>query len=468
MRRLCDSYFSISLFIIALLLLFDLNEVVAQQNGSVIDNSYLNISSNFDSLYVLLVRDSILIKAGKNDLLNVESGEQQVILVPKYAPAISIKNTFEPDSFYVINVQFGLILDEINPTYKRIESGDVHIENITPSDIGIGFLNINAYSEEQFYNRDKLKEIDYKNTYLKVITNTDSLYVRSTDHQNSVLRIASGDSILYQPGNRMISISHPYAEEFKTREVIEEGNTTVIEHRFRLREPSIETLSENLATKPHYGSNLIIVSDDDSEININGEYLGLGAVKLNYRTGPVDVIINNSKTGKQEFFGKVTNLPFEGAVVIDAYTKPVKLYAQIYGTFPGLSQWYKRQKLKSAFISGGFLVLGGITLQKNSHYNQELSEFNRIQKLYNRANTEEKALELGDQLETQQSVTKNIDNQRRLFLGLTSLLYVFNLYDALFDVPKSGFREKTNIEFYFQQNSVSDNPYTSMTFRYAF
>jgi len=468
MCRICDSYFFISLFIIALLFLFDSNEVKAQQNSSEINASYLNISSNFDSLYVLLAQDSTLVKADKNDLLNVESGEQQVILVPKYAPTISIDNTFEPDSFYVINVQFGLILDEINPTYKRIESGDVNIENIKPGYIGIGFFNINTYSEEKFYNRDKIKEIDYKNTYLKVITNTDSLYVRSTDYENSILRIASGDSILYQPGNRMISISHPYAEEFKTREVIEEGKTTVVEHRFRLREPSIETLSENLATKPHYGSNLIIVSDDDSEININGEYLGLGAVKLNYHTGPVDVIINNSKTGKQEFFEKVTNLRFEGAVVIDAYTKPVKLYAQIYGTMPGLSQWYKRQKLKSALISGGFLALGGITLQRNSQYNQELTEFNRIQNLYNRATTEEQALDLGDQLEAQQSVTKRIDNQRRIFLGLTSLLYVFNLYDAFFDIPESGFRDRTDFEFYFQQNSVSDHPFTSMTIKYAF
>ncbi len=468
MYRMYGSCFITGLLFTALLIQFNVNEVKAQQTSSVMDNSYLNISSNFDSLYVLLEQDSSFIKVSKGDLLKVEPKEQQVIIIPKYAPTISVNNAFEADSFYVVNVQFGLILDEVNSTYKRIESGDVNIENITPGDIGIGFFNITAYSEEQYYTRDKLEEIDYKDTYLKVISNTDSLYVRSTDHENSILRIASGDSILYQPGNRMISISHPFAEEFKTIEVIEEGKTTVIEHRFRLREPSTVTLSDNLATKPYYGSNLIIVSDDDSEININGEYLGLGAVKLNYRTGPVDVMINNPSTGEQSYSGKITNLPAEKAIVINAYTKPVKSYSRIYGAMPGLSQWYKRQKLKSALISGGFLALGGITLQRNSLYNQELTEFNRIQNLYNRATTEDQALDLGDQLEAQQSVTKRIDNQRRVFLGLTSLLYVFNLYDAFFDIPESGFRDRTDFEFYFQQNSVSDHPFTSMTIKYAF
>lgn len=468
MCRINDPTFFIGFAIITFLFLFDVNLAKAQQNSSEFDSSYLNISSNFDSLYVLLEQDSSLIKVSKDDLLKVEPKEQQVILIPKYAPTISINNAFEADSFYVVNVQFGLILNEENSTYKRIESGDVNIENITTSDIGIGFFNITTYNEEQYYNRDKIEEIDYKNTYLKVITNTDSLYVRSTDHENSILRIASGDSILFQPGNRMITISHPHGEELRTRKILEEGKTTVVEHRFDLHKPSIETLSDNIATKSYYHSNLFIISDEDSEIVVDGENLGSGAVKLNYRTGPVDVIISNSKTGKQEFYSEITNLPFERAVVIDAYTKPVKSTSRIFGVLPGASQWYKRQRLKSALISGGFLALGGVTLQRNIQYNQELSEFNRIELLYNRADIEERALELGNQLDHQHTITRRVDNQRRLFLGLTSLVYMFNLYDSLFDVPKSGFREKTDIEFYFQQNSVSDNPYTSMTFRYAF
>lgn len=468
MRRIYDPTFFISLSIIAFLFLFDTNDIKAQQTSSVLDSSYLNISSNFDSLYILLEQDSSFIKVSKDDLLKVEPKEQQVIIIPKYAPTISVNNAFEADSFYVINVQFGQILNEMNSTYKRIESGDVNIENITPGDIGIGFLNITVYSEEQFYNRDKKEEIDYKNTYLKVVTNTDSLYVRSTDSENSILRIASGDSILYQPGNRMISISHPYGEELRTRKILEEGKTTVLEHSFKLTQPSTVNLSDNLATRPHYGSNLMIVSDDDSEININGEYLGLGAVKLNYRTGPVDVLINNPSTGEHSYSGKITNLSMEKAIVIDAYTKPVKSLSQVLGILPGLSQWYKGQRLKSALISGGFLAIGGITMERNAQYSRELTEFRRIERLYNRADTGAEALELGNQLEHQQTITKRFDNQRRVFLGLTSIAYIFNLYDAFFNEPKSGFRKKTDIEFYFQQNSISDQPFTSMTLKYAF
>ncbi|MBD3615128.1 MAG: hypothetical protein HUJ22_01050 [Gracilimonas sp.] len=468
MCKTYDLYFSVGFCIIVLLFLFGTNEANAQQNGPDPDSSYVNISSNFDSLYVLFIQDSTFIKAGKNDLLRVEPVEQQIILIPKYAPTISFDNIFEADSIYVVNVQFGLILDEVNPAYKRIESKDGDIGNITPSSLGIGFMDIRTYNRQQFANRHKIEEIDYMSTYLKVNTNTDSFYVQSSNNRNGILRIASGDSILYQPGNRLIRISHPYSKEWSTRKTIEEGKTTVIEHNFDLMEPSIETLSANIATKPHYGSNLFIVSDDDSEIIIDGEEIGSGAVKLNYRTGPVHVSINNSKTGKHAFTDKITNISSEKAVVINAYTKPLRSYSRMYGVFPGASQWYKRQKLKSALISGGFLVLGGITLQRNNLYNQELSEFNRIEKLYSAADTEERALKLGDQLEDQQEVTKRVDNQRIAFFSLTSLLYVFNLYDAFFDVPESGFQEKTDIEFYFQQNSISDQPFTSMTLKYVF
>lgn len=442
--------------------------VKAQTNNLGQGNSYLNITSNFDSVYVLMGQDSSLIKVSSGDLIHVDAKDQKVVLIPKYAPTITFSNSFEADSFYVVDVQFGLILDQMNPDFQRIESGGDNIDKITPTGIEIGFIDINVFDEEGYNNRNKLPEIDYKNTYLKVISNTDSVYIQTSDAENSIAHIASGDSILYRPGNRIISISHPYGEEWRTRKVLKKGKTTVIEHHFDLMEPSIETLSDNLATKPHYRSNVIIVSDKDSEITVNGEFLGTGAVNFNSRTGPIDVLIDNSKTGTKTFSGKVTNLPSEKAIVIDAYTKPVKLHSQIYGALPGMSQWYKKQKLKSALIGGGFIALGGITLQRNSQYNQELSEFNRIQELYNRATTEERALELGDQLEAQQTVTKQIDNQRRVFLGLTSILYVFNLYDALFDVPDSGFRDKTDFEFYFQQNSFSDQPFTSMTFKYAF
>lgn len=465
-RQKVDFRIGFSIFI--LLFLLDWIQVNAQQNTTVLGSSYVNITSNFDSLYVLLVQDSSIIKTDKNDLLRINPVEQQVLLIPKYAPTISFNNNFEPDSFYVVNIEFGLILDDVNPTYTRIDSGNVNIGNITTSRIGRGSLEITVYNREEFYNRDEINKINYKNTYVKVNTNTDSLYIRSSDNENSVLHIASGDSILYQPGEGLITLSHPYGKERSTRKFIEEGKTTVIEHKFNLTEPSIETLSGNIATKPHYGSNLFIISDDDSEIIIDGEKIGSGAVKLNYRTGPAHVTINNLKTGKHAFSDKITNLPFERAVVINAYTKPLKSYTRIYGVLPGVSQWYKRQRLKSLLISGGFIALGGITLERNILYNQKLSEYNIIKELYDGADTEERALELGDRLEHQHEITKRVDNQRIAFFSLASVLYIFNLYDAFFDVPKSGFREKTDIEFYFQKNSVSDQPFTSMTFKYEF
>ncbi len=436
--------------------------------------SYLNVTSNFDSVYVLIDKEfSSLNKIGENDLIEIPSGEHLITIVPEYASSYSFTKNFLSDSVYIAKLGFGFILDEQNGIYRKIESQDTTLfydDLKTATSLSRGYFELITTNKEKYKERNTLDISDFKNTWVKVQSNVDSLYiVHNYDFREyKIRRIANGDSLPFKPGNRLIKLSHQYSHEWSTARFIEEGKTTTIKHNFDLKEPSITTITNNLASIPHYNSNLFIITDDDSKIIVDNKEIGKGAVKLNRKTGPVQITVKNQYRGSYTFNPLISNLPSENGIVIDAYTKPVKAFSRIYSVIPGASQLYKQQKKKSAAIGGGFLILGVITLQRHIVYTQELSEYNKIEKAYNQAIDEQTALELGNELEKQYNITKKRDNERLVFFTLSSLLYAFNIYDAFFDTPESGFRKKTDIEFYFHNNSISSKNVTSMTFRYAF
>lgn len=106
--------------------------------------------------------------------------------------------------------------------------------------------------------------------------------------------------------------------------------------------------------------------------------------------------------------------------------------------------------------------------KKKQQYNSELNTFNDLKEQYNNTNNEQTALELGDQIERQQSVVKKQDNQRIALFSLTAIIYAFNIYDALTSKPEGGYRSNTDIDFYLTNEVAGNNRYTTLSLRYDF
>lgn len=430
----------------------------------------VKINSNYESFYLLIgdsIKSSML--QSSDEFFELESGLKKLWIVPPFSNPHSIEREFLPDSIYMIDIDFLSMLAEPSPQFLKIQSNDSTFKTLENS----GIRNSNLISSFRMftnvgYEKFLTSSNEYDSTYLKVNSNVDSLFIKTTFHQRKAKKIASGDSILVKPGFRTVIISHEQSNEFVIRKPFKKSVTTTVEHTFKLSEPSIQQLSNNIATEPAYNANLIIVSDDDSEITVNGEDTGKGAVKLNMQTGPVDILIQNKYTGVSSFSTKIFNLDSDKAFVLNAYTKPTLKQARLYGFVPGLSQVYKQQRIKGYALSSAFLISGYFTLQKHLQYQKDLNAFHDLEQRYNESTDEQATLELGNRLTEQQQTLKKEENIRVALFTLTSAIYAFNLYDALFNNPKGGYRTRTDIDFYLNNEIAGNNRYTTLSLRYDF
>lgn len=436
--------------------------------------SYLNITTNYDSVYIVIDDGLELpIKVESNELVAIKSGRHSISVVPRFSEPYRFIANFEADSFYVASLSFHSILKEESAVYSNLKSGDssyVHIKN-DPRKLSSFSLNLQTYNKLTYRNRNQ-NFADYKSSYLKVDTNVDSVYVNilvnGIKNSRQTIKMGNKDSILVRPGFKNIILSHEKSTEFTLGAVFRDSSTTIIKHSFALMDPTIKSLSDNIATAPHYNANLIIISDEDSEIIVNGEYQGNGAVKMNMRTGPVDVSINNKFNIESRFSTEVLNISTEKAIVFEAYTKPERNTSIIYSVIPGASQVYKKQKIKGRFLTGGFILAGVFSLQTNNKYNSELRTFNSLLNEYNNSTNEQETRDLGELVDQQQKVTKKADSKRLAWFTITGAIYAFNLYDALFTKPKGGYRTKTDIDFYLSNEVIDNNRYTTLSLSYDF
>lgn len=436
------------------------------------ETSKVVINTNYESFYVVVgdsIKNSVLKNSG--EFFDIESGERKIWVIPEYSNPYSVRESFLKDSLYVMNFAFRSILRTKSEIFSLIKKQDstFKIAYSEPKN-----SNQVSYSFQVFttldYDRYQQQKPNYNYTYLKVISNVDSLYVNTNNNNNvkDTFYIASGDSILLPPGLRNITLSHQNSIERKIQQYVQHSSTTTIKYDFKLVEQTVDVLSDNIATKPRYNSNFIVVSDEDSDIIVNERHYSKGVISLDLKTGPVNVFIKNPYSGVSIFKGTVSNTLNEKAVIIDAYTKPRISTSRFFSVFPGGSQIYKQQKLKGYTILSSFLLSGYLTLQKNKQYDEELKTFRTIYFEYNRAFDEQTAIELGNQLEQQHQVVKEKDNQRITLFAIMGAIYAFNLYDAIFTKPNGGYRTKTDIDFYLDNKVVDNNRYTALSLRYDF
>lgn len=436
--------------------------------------SYLSITSNFDSLYVVVDHQfQAARKVTDTDLIPIPAGKHAITFQPEFSDPYTFRGNFEPDSFYVTRIYFKNILDQQNENYGLLESGQeskVELKKQSKEASMAGSFVMQQYTRRAFFYRGRNEQAAYENSYLKINSNADWLYVSSLGTPNRIERIASGDSVRIMPGQQLVTLAHPQAGEWSFTANFSENYTTVINHNFDLRAPSVSTLQHNVATGEFYNANLLIISDEDSKISVNGLYAGKGAAKVQAQTGPVQIKIENPYTGTRTMTTKIANLPQEPATVVDAYTKPSRAKARFLGLLPGASQFYKNQPTKGALFSGGFLTLTGASVYTNDLYKQELAEYNSIKNRYNQEADETAAMQLGNQLEQQHETMTSRDNLRLAFFAATALFYGFNLYDALTSRPESGYRGQTDLDIYLNSEPLIGQKYStiSVSMKYGF
>ena len=434
------------------------------------EKAYLSIHSDITSYFVLIDHKAVTLqKVASGNLIEVPAGTHCITVIPECAAPFTFERNFHANSYHVAEISLNRVSGDRNSLFANLANG-VKFEDLDDQIYSkeiAGSISFKRYTEESYQEYiDKENFSTYRDTYLKFTSNTDSLFVQTMASPKKTYRIANGDSILIEPGYRFIRLSHQFGNEYSVTKKFEEGQTTVINYVFELNGPTVATLTDNFAAKAYYGANLIVVSDEDSEIYIDEKYEGTGAANLFIEPGILDLTIKNPKTGISK--RKIEHLPTENARVISAYTKPHKGTAFALGVLPGASQMYKRQKLKSALMAGGFVAISALAIKSHLNHQSELDEYSRVNELYRNTTDEQQALEYGDFLEQQEQKLSDLNKRRTLFWGITALVYAFNWFDVITSTPSSGYRSSTNLKVRLRPQVFQNKSYSSVSLNYDF
>lgn len=303
--------------------------------------------------------------------------------------------------------------------------------------------------------------------YLKFEFNTDSAHLVLDNDVVGLVKIASGDSINLLVGTHIVELYTPFDKEYLSFPYIKQDTTITISHEFRTDNLTLRTVRNNFATADYLNANIIIITDENTNIIYEGNSVGFGFSSLNLPFGNHEIMIKNPDYGTSKI--RITPNPARPLSVFLAYKKPDKLVSRTLSFLPGTSQMYKKQILKGSLlsVSTATLLIGSIKSSKN--YNNELSEFNKLKQEYNQAFTEQEALRLGDLVTKKQKLVTKYDNRRRFFIGSLILVYAYNIYDAFASHPNGGYRTKQKpLEFYLSSKNSQLGVVNSGTFKINF
>lgn len=302
--------------------------------------------------------------------------------------------------------------------------------------------------------------------HIKFKFNTDSAFVVIGNDLFSAEKVASGDSLELASGTRLIKLFTPFAKSGTQYLPVYADSTITYTFNFMHSRISPETLSENIAARHHFNANVMVLTDEDSEIYYKGAYKGTGFAAFNAPEELGHVELKNPDFGsyKRSLSVKERQINF-----VEKYNRPQKFYSRIYAFFPGGSQAYKRQHLKAAALGIGTAGLITLAALRNAKYHNELDVFYEYKTEYENAKTEEKALQLGDLTESQHDLVNKIDNQRKFLLISGLLVYAYNIYDGITSKPKGGYaKQDKDLEFYLSQQQISGQYSPTGTIRLNF
>lgn len=302
--------------------------------------------------------------------------------------------------------------------------------------------------------------------FLKFEFNTDSAYVVPGNDLFNAIKLASGDSLELDAGIRFISLQTHFDKSQYLYIQVFSDSTVTYTYSFKKNNLSPATITNNIAARYYYDANVMVVSDEDSEIFYNGEYKGTGFAKFNTFGNIGELEIKNPDFGRAK---RRLNVPGQQISFIKNDLRPVKSISRFYSIFPGASQLYKRQHLKAFLYGASAVTLFTYARIKSLDYQKELDVFYKYQENYDNATTEQEALRLGDLAESQHNRVQSLDNHRRFSLLSGLLIYGYNIYDAFTSTPKGGYaKNDKTLEFYLSQEQISEIINPTGTIRYNF
>lgn len=277
--------------------------------------------------------------------------------------------------------------------------------------------------------------------YLSVnATNTDSVFVVIDLNFESPFHVSNGDSLLLEAGEYSVRVVQKFFRDSENQVTIHAGETTNITLDLLAFTEKNKDHVKKLSTYPRifWGQPVVIRSDPEAEIAIEGDYQGDSYVitdSLNHET----VTIRGYGREKTRRIQSPAESHFE---VVDFHILPSKGTSYALSVIPGASQIYNRQRLKGAgvLLAQSLLIYGSASA--NDSYTNTNDKYNETLRQYSLETDPDRVLELGNEAELLRTDIGRYYNIRNGLIIASGAMYLYNLLDVFF-LSEKRYREKT-------------------------
>jgi hypothetical protein len=287
--------------------------------------------------------------------------------------------------------------------------------------------------------------------------NTDSALAIINNKFQNAFTVYPGDTINVETGLTSVKLSvihdHLYEKVFS----LKKDSLISINHDFKNLPLTKGLLNGNHAARKFFNANLLVISDEESEIYLNDQLVGKNFVYLNAPTTKNTIMVQNPEVYQSLFIQNISTISTSDYSfrVVENYIRPQESTSKRLAFFPGFSQAYKYQGTKAILIRIGMgaSLLGLTTFE--AKYRIDRKEYDNLLDRYNNSISILEVTALGDQLHEKEQSLRTSSRIRNTSLFALAGIYVFNVLDGFFTKPKTGYRNEKPLNFYLSTNHES-------------
>ena len=273
-------------------------------------------------------------------------------------------------------------------------------------------------------------------------------YVVIDDDYESVQEAEPGARIKIPVGNRKITIISSRFADYTFIQMFSKGVVTTHRMDYKIQpiiireDPTDARNEKNLSLSSYFwiktNINVIIKTDPDSDISLDGKSIGRGTTRINLPFGVYELVAKNDRAGTTVHSIRVDSRRLR---IVEMYNKPDKSLARFFSLAPGVGQIYKDESIKGyAFLGGAGALFAGALLFHNSFKENKTGYTDAIVE-YNFATSNDRALEYGDRAEKYLQSAEDDAVVRDVLLYSGVAVFAWSMLDALFNSPDGGYRE---------------------------
>lgn len=278
-----------------------------------------------------------------------------------------------------------------------------------------------------------------RHSWLRVITNLEQYYLVIDNDYSTPHLVTRSDSIQVDPGLRKITVVWKKIRDFSFRVNLQPNHTHVESITFASFPDKPRTSYKIINNEP----NLVIDTDTNSSIYLDGKYLGKQRAELIVEGEKHDLVIKHPNYGQLR---KTISTSMYETKYVSRYNKNPSKLPLAAKFIPG-AEFIATKRYGRALIT--YVLLGALTtnlIVQNSLYLEKDAEFKNLYELYQNAGTSEDAIDYRLNTLSVQRELESISRNYNITFALTGTFYLLSTLDSI-RKPKSGYQHLSKNRF---------------------